>query len=207
MNKIVLATENQNKIYELIDSLNTFGFDAISQSKYNISKAEETGTTFIENAIIKARHASKATNLPAIADDSGLEVDCLKGAPGIYSSRYSGKNSEDKENVLKLLKAMKNIPEHKRTARFHCILLFLRHADDPAPIFCHGIWEGMILKQAQGENGFGYDPIFFIPEENCTSAELKLNKKNQLSHRGQALKKLLLAFTKKYHVKNSKKIS
>ncbi|WP_100754389.1 XTP/dITP diphosphatase [Vibrio salilacus] len=190
MSKIVLATGNQGKVREMAGLLAEFGFDVVAQSEFNISEAAETGTTFIENAIIKARHAAKQTGLPAIADDSGLEVDALNGAPGIYSARYAGENASDQQNLNKLLAAMQDIPEEKRTARFHCVLVLMRHENDPTPIVCHGQWQGRILTQAHGENGFGYDPVFYVPEENCASAELEPARKKQLSHRGKALQQL-----------------
>lgn len=193
MKKIVLATGNQGKVREMADLLADFGFDVVAQSEFNVSKVAETGTTFIENAIIKARHAAKETGLPAIADDSGLEVDALDGAPGVYSARYAGEHATDQQNLAKLLDAMKDVPEAQRTARFHCVLVLMRHENDPTPLVCHGTWEGRILTEAHGSNGFGYDPIFFVPEDNCASAQLEPARKKQLSHRGQALKKLFQA--------------
>ncbi|MBY8258724.1 XTP/dITP diphosphatase [Vibrio fluvialis] len=193
MKKIVLATGNQGKVREMADLLADFGFDVVTQSEFNVSEVAETGTTFIENAIIKARHAAKETGLPAIADDSGLEVDYLGGAPGVYSARYAGEDASDQQNLEKLLDAMKDVPEAQRSARFHCVLVLMRHENDPTPLVCHGKWEGRILTQAHGSNGFGYDPIFFVPEENCASAQLEPVRKKQLSHRGQALKKLFQA--------------
>ncbi|NRF32617.1 XTP/dITP diphosphatase [Vibrio coralliilyticus] len=188
--KIVLATGNQGKVREMADLLADFGFDVVAQSEFNVSEVAETGTTFIENAIIKARHAAKETGLAAIADDSGLEVDFLKGAPGIYSARYAGEGASDQQNLEKLLDAMQGVPQEQRTARFHCVLVLMRHEFDPTPIVCHGKWEGRILTEAQGDNGFGYDPVFFVPEDNCASAELEPTRKKQLSHRGKALKQL-----------------
>ncbi|EKO3393720.1 XTP/dITP diphosphatase [Vibrio fluvialis] len=193
MKKIVLATGNQGKVREMADLLADFGFDVVAQSEFNVSEVAESGTTFIENAIIKARHAAKETGLPAIADDSGLEVDYLGGAPGVYSARYAGEDASDQQNLEKLLDAMKDVPEAQRSARFHCVLVLMRHENDPTPLVCHGKWEGRILTQAHGSNGFGYDPIFFVPEENCASAQLEPVRKKQLSHRGQALKKLFQA--------------
>ncbi len=190
MKKIVLATGNQGKVREMADLLSDFGFNVVAQSEFNVSEVAETGTTFIENAIIKARHAAKETGLAAIADDSGLEVDALKGAPGIYSARYAGVGATDQQNLEKLLEAMKDVPEAERTARFHCVLVLMRHENDPTPIVCHGKWEGRILTEAHGDNGFGYDPIFFVPEDNCASAKLEPARKKQLSHRGKALKTL-----------------
>ncbi|CAM3162464.1 XTP/dITP diphosphatase [Vibrio neptunius] len=188
--KIVLATGNQGKVREMADLLADFGFDVVAQSEFNVSEVAETGTTFIENAIIKARHAAKETGLAAIADDSGLEVDFLKGAPGIYSARYAGEGASDQQNLEKLLDAMQGVPQEQRTARFHCVLVLMRHELDPTPLVCHGKWEGRILTEAQGDNGFGYDPVFFVPEDNCASAELEPTRKKQLSHRGKALKQL-----------------
>ncbi|MDV7106298.1 XTP/dITP diphosphatase [Vibrio sp. TH_r3] len=188
--KLVLATGNQGKVKEMANLLSEFGFNVLPQSEFNVSEVAETGTTFIENAIIKARHAAKETGLPAIADDSGLEVDYLLGAPGIYSARYSGEDATDKANLEKLLVEMKDVPEPQRTARFHCVLVFMKHEHDPTPIVCHGKWEGKILTQASGSNGFGYDPVFWVPEMQCASAELDSLQKKQLSHRGKALKQL-----------------
>lgn len=193
MSKIVLATGNQGKVREMADVLSDFGFDVVAQSEFNVSDVAETGTTFIENAIIKARHAAKETGLPAIADDSGLEVDALNGAPGVYSARYSGEGATDQKNIDKMLTAMEGIPAEKRTARFHCVLVLMKHENDPTPLICHGSWEGHITTEQQGENGFGYDPIFWVSEDNCSSAELEPARKKQLSHRGQALKKLFAA--------------
>ncbi|KAB2824116.1 XTP/dITP diphosphatase [Aliivibrio sp. S4TY2] len=193
MSKIVLATGNQGKVREMADVLSDFGFDVVAQSEFNVSDVAETGTTFIENAIIKARHAAKETGLPAIADDSGLEVDALNGAPGVYSARYSGEGATDQKNIDKMLAAMDGIPAEKRTARFHCVLVLMKHENDPTPLICHGSWEGHITTEQQGENGFGYDPIFWVSEDNCSSAELEPARKKQLSHRGKALKKLFAA--------------
>ncbi|MGR6841350.1 XTP/dITP diphosphatase [Aliivibrio wodanis] len=193
MSKIVLATGNQGKVREMAGVLSDFGFDVVAQSEFNVSDVAETGTTFIENAIIKARHAAKETGLPAIADDSGLEVDALNGAPGVYSARYSGEGATDQKNIDKMLTAMEGIPAEKRTARFHCVLVLMKHENDPTPLICHGSWEGHITTEQQGENGFGYDPIFWVSEDNCSSAELEPARKKQLSHRGQALKKLFSA--------------
>ncbi|MEZ9230057.1 XTP/dITP diphosphatase [Vibrio amylolyticus] len=196
MKKIVLATGNQGKVREMADLLADFGFDVVAQSEFNVSEVAETGTTFIENAIIKARHAAKETGLPAIADDSGLEVDFLQGAPGIYSARYAGEGASDQQNLEKLLDAMKDVSPEQRSARFHCVLVLMRHENDPTPIVCHGKWEGSILSQAEGENGFGYDPIFYVPEEGCASALLESARKKQLSHRGKALKALFAELEK-----------
>lgn len=193
MQKIVLASNNKGKVREFGEMLSTLNMEVIPQATFNIKDADETGLTFVENAIIKARHASALAGLPAIADDSGLEVDFLKGAPGIYSARYSGEGATDEKNLLKLLDALKGVPEEKRTARFQCLLVYMRHADDPTPIICQGTWEGIITTEKNGENGFGYDPIFYVPSQHCSSAQLDADVKNTLSHRGQALKKLLTA--------------
>lgn len=196
MQKIVLASNNKGKVREFGEMLSTINMEVIPQATFNIEDADETGLTFVENAIIKARHASAIAELPAIADDSGLEVDFLNGAPGIYSARYSdmenqGKDATDEKNLLKLLDALKDVPEEKRTARFQCVLVYMKHANDPTPIICQGAWEGIITTEKNGDNGFGYDPIFYVPEYNCTSAQLGSEQKNKLSHRGIALKSLL----------------
>ena len=193
MSKLVLATGNQGKVKEMSNLLADFGFDVVAQSDYNVSSVAETGTTFIENAIIKARHAAKETGLPAIADDSGLEVDYLNGAPGIYSARFAGEDASDADNIDKLLAEMKDIPAEQRTARFHCVLVMIRHENDPTPLVCHGSWEGSILTERHGENGFGYDPVFWVPEDQCASAQLPPARKKQLSHRGKALQQLFSA--------------
>lgn len=190
MQKVVLATGNQGKVREMAQALTQFGFEVIAQSDLNVSEAEETGQTFIENALIKARHAAQITGLPAIADDSGLAVDFLAGAPGIYSARYAGSNASDQQNVQKLLTALEGVSEAQRGACFHCVLVFMRHAQDPTPIVCHGQWTGRILTQPQGENGFGYDPVFWVESEACSSAQLAPARKQALSHRAQALTQL-----------------
>ncbi len=187
MTQIVLASNNQGKVREIGQMLAELELEVVPQSTFNIEDAEETGLTFVENAIIKARHASAAAGLPAIADDSGLEVDALNGAPGIYSARYAGKGASDEQNLQKLLNELENIPEEKRTARFQCLMVYMRHAQDPTPIICQGTWEGIITLEPRGDNGFGYDPVFFVPGHQCTSAQLAPKVKNQLSHRGQAL--------------------
>ncbi len=192
--RIVLASNNAGKVREINQLLAEQQIEVVPQKEFDIPEAEETGLTFVENAILKARHAAKLSGLPAIADDSGLEVDALKGAPGIYSARYAG-NGGDQANNEKLLEALKDIPETKRTARFQCLMVYMRHAEDPTPIICQGTWEGRILTALQGENGFGYDPVFLAPEEGCSSAELAPEVKNRLSHRGQALRKLLAALS------------
>lgn len=193
MSKVVLATGNPGKVREMSALLAEFGLEVLPQSNFNIVEADETGTTFIENAIIKAKHAAALTGLPAIADDSGLAVDALQGVPGIYSARYAGVDASDRDNLLKLLDALKGVPTAQRTARFHCVLVYMTHAEDPTPLVCHGSWDGVITEQPSGEDGFGYDPIFFVESEGCTSAQLTKQRKSELSHRGQALTKLLAA--------------
>lgn len=191
MQEVVLATGNQGKIRELGDLLSPLQWRVRPQSEWQFTEAEETGLTFIENAILKARHAAQQTGLPALADDSGLAVDALGGAPGIYSARYAGSNADDAANVAKLLEALQTVPESKRQASFHCVLAFLRHAEDPTPIICHGTWHGEITLQPAGTGGFGYDPVFWVASESCTAAELSKERKQALSHRGQALRQLL----------------
>ncbi|MRT12040.1 XTP/dITP diphosphatase [Enterobacteriaceae bacterium RIT711] len=193
MQKIVLATGNAGKVRELADLLRDFGLDVVAQTELGVESAEETGLTFIENAILKARHASQVTGLPAIADDSGLAVDVLGGAPGIYSARYAGVDASDQQNLEKLLATLKDVPDVQRKARFHCVLVYMRHAEDPTPLVCHGSWEGQITRESAGEGGFGYDPIFFVPSEGKTAAELTRDEKRAISHRGRALKLLLEA--------------
>ena len=187
-NKIVLASGNPGKIKEIQAILTNYSI--ITQQEFNIQEAEETGSTFIENAIIKARNAALYSKLPAIADDSGLVVDALNGAPGVISARYAGSQASDQKNLQKLLLDMQDIPESQRSARFICVIVLMRHAKDPFPLITQASWEGSILTQPQGNNGFGYDSIFWVPSENCSSAELSAAKKNQLSHRGQALRQL-----------------
>jgi len=184
--KIVLASNNTKKLQELSNILPA-SFDLVSASKLDIDSPEETGTTFVENAIIKARHASEHSGLAAIADDSGLEVDHLKGKPGIYSSRFAGESATDLENNLKLLSELEGVESEKRTARFRCVIVYLRHELDPMPLIATGTWEGVILAEPKGENGFGYDPLFLIPSLGISSAELKPSEKNKISHRGKAI--------------------
>ena len=193
MQKVVLATGNAGKVRELADLLRDFGLDVVAQTELGVESAEETGLTFIENAILKARHAAQVTGLPAIADDSGLAINVLGGAPGIYSARYAGENATDQQNLEKLLATLKDVPDEQRKARFHCVLVYMRHAEDPTPLVCHGSWEGKITRETAGAGGFGYDPIFFVPGEGKTAAELTRDEKRAISHRGQALKLLLEA--------------
>ena len=192
MNKtIVLASSNAGKVRELNQLLGGLQLEVVPQSHLNVADADETGLTFVENAILKARHAAQHTGLPALADDSGLEVDALHGAPGIYSARYAGAKASDTENLQKLLGLLKDVPQEKRGARFQCVLVYLRHALDPTPLICQGTWEGRILHEPRGANGFGYDPYFWLPEFSCTAAELAAEKKNTISHRGKALAVLI----------------
>ena len=193
MQKVVLATGNAGKVRELASLLNDFGLDVVAQTELGVDSVEETGLTFIENAILKARHAAKVTGLPALADDSGLAVDVLGGAPGIYSARFSGVDASDQQNLEKLLEELQDVPDDKRQAQFHCVLVYMRHADDPTPLVCHGSWQGVITREQAGSGGFGYDPIFFVPSLGKTAAELSREEKSAISHRGQALKLLLEA--------------
>jgi XTP/dITP diphosphohydrolase len=191
MKKIVLASNNQGKVREIGQLLADLDMEVVPQSKFGVTDIEETGLSFVENAILKARNASQTTGLPAIADDSGLEVDALKGAPGIYSARYAGLGASDSDNLQKLLAELHKLGEVPRTARFQCLMVYVRHGQDPTPLICQGTWEGIIIDTPQGDNGFGYDPIFYVPTDECTAAQLPPARKNALSHRGQALACLL----------------
>lgn len=187
--KVVLASGNQGKLREFFRILGDVGFEIAAQSDYNVIDVPETGLTFVENAIIKARNASQQSGLPALADDSGIEVDALNGQPGIYSARYSGEG--DEANNLKLLEEMKDVPDAERTARFRCCIVYMRHAEDPSPLIADASWEGMILREPSGANGFGYDPLFYVPTHDTSSAELTQDVKNGISHRAKALEILL----------------
>ena len=189
--RIVLASNNAGKVREFNQLLTDTDIEVIPQSEFSVTEIEETGLTFVENALLKARNAAAHTGLPAVADDSGLEVDALQGAPGIYSARYAGAGASDQDNVQKLLDALKNVPEKKRSARFQCLMVYMRHAGDPTPRIFQGSWEGQILYETRGDNGFGYDPVFYVPGQRCSSAQLSPEVKNSLSHRGQALKQLV----------------
>jgi len=191
--QVVFASNNAGKTREVATHLAGLGIELLPQGQFAIESIEETGLSFVENAILKARHASQLAGLPAIADDSGIEVDALQGAPGVQSARYGGPDADDSMNNARLLKALDNTPDSERTARFQCIIVYMRHATDPTPIICQGAWEGLILRQPRGENGFGYDPLFWLPDLQCTAAELDLDQKNRFSHRGHALRKLLTA--------------
>lgn len=193
MKRIVVATGNRGKLAELSGLLAPTGIELCAQSDAGIEPPEETGLTFIENALLKARHASARSGLPALADDSGLAVDALGGAPGIYSARYAGENADDAANNRKLLESLADVPPDARTARYHCALVLLRHVGDPLPLVCSASWEGVILDEPRGTGGFGYDPLFFVPSHGVTAAELDPVLKNRLSHRGRALQMLLAA--------------
>lgn len=194
-NEFVLATGNLGKVKELSDVLAPFNVTLKPQSDFDVSSVTETGTTFVENAIIKARHAAKETGLPSIADDSGLAVNAIGGAPGIYSARYSAEENEgnptDRSNIDKLLLEMENTPKSMRSAQFHCCLVFMRHELDPTPVISHGIWRGEILTELKGESGFGYDPVFWLSDLNLTAAQLSKKEKSAISHRGHAVKGLI----------------
>ncbi len=189
-NTIVLASGNAGKIRELNTLLSDLDLTVLPQSDFNVPEAIEDGLSFVENALKKARNAAQHTGLPALADDSGLAVDALNGAPGIYSARYAGNNATDEANWRKLLDQLQDVPEADRAAQFHCVLVYLRHPEDPTPLICHGTWSGHIVTQPAGEAGFGYDPVFWSPEHQCTAAELTKAQKNAISHRGQALQQL-----------------
>lgn len=192
---IVLASNNAGKLREFNQLLHSAHIQVVPQGKFDIPEALEDGLSFVENAIKKARHAASHSGCPAIADDSGIEVDALHGAPGIYSARFAGAGASDQANLELLLERLADVPEAQRTARFQCLIVYLRHAQDPTPLICQGTWEGRILREPRGENGFGYDPIFYVPTHDCSSAQLAPAVKNSLSHRGQALQKLLRALS------------
>lgn len=195
MQQIILASGNKGKLKEFDELFSRFQVKVLPQNQFDVPEVPETGTTFVENAIIKARHAAQVTGMPAIADDSGLEVDLLEGAPGIYSARYAGIGAKETDNYLKLLDALQDYPDG-RDARFQCVLVYMRHAKDPTPIICQASWEGKIGFAAAGDNGHGYDPIF-IPEHHiCTAAQMSSDEKNTLSHRGKALVLLVDALQK-----------
>ncbi len=185
--KIVCATHNPGKIRELSEGLTLHGMSLVAQDTLGIEPAVEDGLTFIENALIKARHAAAASGLPALADDSGLEVDALDGRPGLHTARFAGDHASDAQNRAALLGALEGVPEHERGARFYCVLVYVRHAHDPRPLIADGLWEGRILAAERGSGGFGYDPIFYVPTHGRSAAELDAETKRALSHRGQAL--------------------
>lgn len=190
MTDIILASSNQGKLREIQAIFADQPYTLKPQSQFGVSDADETGLSFVENALLKARHAAEHTGCIAMADDSGIEVDHLKGAPGIYSARYAGQPCDNQANNDKLLHELQGVPSAQRTARFQCVMVVVRHALDAMPLICSGTWEGVIVAQETGINGFGYDPLFYVPTHQCTSAELAPEVKNQLSHRSQALQKL-----------------
>ncbi len=191
MQKLVIASGNKGKLRELSALLEPLDYDVHTQAEFNVPDVPETGTTFVENAIIKARHAAELTGLAAVADDSGIEVDALDGAPGVYSARFSAPDATDEKNNALLVEKLRDVPEDLRTARYRAVIVFMKHAKDPSPIICEGSWEGRIVLDPVGDGGFGYDPYFFVPTHGCTSAELSAEIKNSLSHRGQALRELV----------------
>lgn len=191
MDTLVLASGNQKKLDEMRAILEPLALKVVPQSDFQVPEAEETGLTFVENAILKARNAAAHTGLPAIADDSGLEVDALNGAPGIYSARFSGADASDAKNNALLIDMLGDLPDVPRTARYQAVLVLMRHPDDPTPLICQGTWEGEILLAPRGNGGFGYDPHFLIPELGVTAAEMEPAEKNRISHRGRALKALM----------------
>ncbi|MGC8120056.1 RdgB/HAM1 family non-canonical purine NTP pyrophosphatase [Marinobacter sp. VGCF2001] len=188
--KLVIASNNQGKIAELNSLLAPLGLTPVAQGELGVPEAEEPAVTFVENAILKARHAARLTGMPALADDSGLAVDALDGRPGVRSARFAGDNASDTDNVQALLAALDGVPEAQRGAQFHCALVYLRHADDPTPIICHGRWPGQVLTAPRGTGGFGYDPVFLVPGHGVSAAELPREKKALISHRGRALAQL-----------------
>jgi len=189
--KIVLASSNAGKIKELHDMLSALDMQVVPQQELNIEDIEETGLCFVENAILKARNAALMSGMPAIADDSGLEVDLLNGAPGIYSARFAGEGASDASNNQKLLELLGDAPLQQRSARYQCVIVYMRHANDPTPIICQGSWEGHIALEAQGDGGFGYDPLFYVQDLKCRAAEIDKQEKNRISHRGKAIQDLL----------------
>ncbi|MDH3535652.1 MAG: RdgB/HAM1 family non-canonical purine NTP pyrophosphatase [Gammaproteobacteria bacterium] len=190
MKRLVLASGNPGKLRELAAILADLGYDLHAQSEFGVTEVAETGTTFVENAIIKARHAAEHTGLPALADDSGIEVDALDGAPGVYSARFAGAAADDAANNALLVEKLRAVPAAQRGARYRAVIVLMRNAADPSPLICEGSWDGMIRLEPAGDGGFGYDPYFFVPELGCTSAQLDAAEKNRLSHRGKALGEL-----------------
>lgn len=200
MNKIVLASGNAGKVREINKLFAGRGIEIIPQSEFDVAEVAETGTTFVENAIIKARHAAKCTGLPAISDDSGIEVDALDSRPGVYSARYAGENASDQDNNALMLKELSGVPDAERTARYQCLIVFMRSHTDPVPLITQGSWQGRILHAPQGDGGFGYDPIFYVPTHDCSGGELPLEVKNTLSHRAIALNAMLEEFNKHQYI-------
>jgi len=199
-NQLVLASNNAGKVREVGQILAELNLDVMPQGDFGVSEVAETGTTFVENAIIKARHAAEVTGLPAVADDSGLVVDALNGEPGVWSARYAGEGASDQANLNKLMEQLGNTPDEQRSARFLCLMVFMRHAGDPTPVIAQGVWEGHISRESAGDNGFGYDPVFWVAEHGCTAAQLTAEVKNSLSHRGQALRSLVAAMKQRGHL-------
>ncbi len=197
-NRVVLASGNAGKLREIAQLLEGLNLEILPQSEFDVPEIEETGLTFVDNAILKARNAAHHTGLPAIADDSGIAVDVLRGRPGIYSARFAGVGASDEENLEKLIRMVKPFPDEERTARFICSMVYIRHEEDHVPVIAEGVWEGQLITESKGDNGFGYDPIFYLSSHQCTSAELPPEIKNKLSHRGQALRKLLGQLTSLY---------
>ena len=191
MKKLVLASSNPGKLRELSALLDESRYKIIPQADFNVPGVAETGTTFVENAIIKARHAAQFTGLAALADDSGIVIDALNGEPGVHSARFSGSDASDESNNILLVEKLRSVPEAQRSARYQAVIVYMRNAVDPSPIICEGSWEGIIVLEAKGSGGFGYDPYFYLPDYGCTSAELSADEKNRISHRGQALRLLL----------------
>ena len=194
--KLVLATSNAGKVQEMDSVLADLGFEVISQRDLNVEDAIEDGLSFVENSLIKSRHASRITGLPAVADDSGISVDALNGAPGIYSARYAGDSCDDQANNDLLLENMRNVAETDRGIQFVCVLSYVRHAEDPMPLIAQGVWHGSLLFEERGTEGFGYDPLFWVPTHKLASAELEPNVKRQISHRAKALELLCQQLTK-----------
>lgn len=191
MKKLVLASSNPGKLRELSALLGESRYKIIPQTDFNVPEVAETGTTFVENAIIKARHAAQYTGLAALADDSGIVIDALNGEPGVHSARFSGSDASDESNNILLVEKLRCVPEAQRSARYQTVIVYMRNAADPSPIICEGSWEGIMVLEAKGSGGFGYDPYFYLPDYGCTSAELSADEKNRISHRGQALRLLL----------------
>ena len=191
VSKVVLASANNGKLREMTALLSGLGIEVLPQSRFNVPDVRETGLSFVENALIKARNAAAHTGLPAIADDSGIEVDILGGAPGIYSARFAGAQASDAENLQLLINMVEELGVDRPSARFQCVIVYLRNPEDPMPVIAQGTWEGHIVTRPLGENGFGYDPVFLVPEHGCTSAQLEPEMKNRISHRGQAMQSLL----------------
>ena len=191
MLEIVLASSNPGKLAEFSYFVSGLAIKLIPQSEFGIESVEETGTTFVENALLKARHAAAVSGLPAIADDSGICVDALDGAPGVYSCRYAGPGATDEQRIEKLLGELEAVSDEDRLAHFHSLIVLVQDENDPAPLICHGVWEGEVMTAPRGTGGFGYDPVFHVPTHNCSAAELSPQEKNVISHRGQAMTELV----------------